>query len=115
MLEDRYVKCCNYCKWFKPDDDLVPVPFNDGSCECKWVKMQDGVYSAFGVVNFYSCYCVFGFKHTIHNHYGLPYPEYAEEYKRAISFREKLYWDVYNYKSYNYAMLDWKDNFKNEK
>jgi len=77
---------CNYCKHFEPS------PSSSGYGTCKYTGKDKDLT---GVTYFYDWGCTFGFEHTIHNHYGLPTPDYAKEYKKAVKVRIELVWDVY--------------------
>lgn len=86
----RKYRCCNYCKYFHPDS------YNSGYCKYDGKYKQDIMLNKY--LNFYNWGCVIGYKHTIHNHYNLPYPQYANEYAYAVKVREQLEWDIYREK-----------------
>lgn len=92
----RNYRCCNYCKYYVPDP--IGDPFGDhaGICQYNGKFKQDMMMNKY--LKFYNWGCVIGYQHTIHNHYNLPYPQYANEYARAIKIRNDLMWDIYREK-----------------
>ncbi len=88
MSESEYI-CCNYCKWFKPTYYDIYTVSGSGYCNNKCMPARRG--GSFSPIT--NC-CISGFEHTIHNYYGLPYPEYSKEYTQALEMRARLFWDI---------------------
>ena len=92
-------KFCNYCKHFESN----PSGTGDGVCNYSGMSPTEAalkglLFDAVGmVVKFYDRGCPGGFEHTIHNHYGLPSPDYVKDYKNALNARVELAWDVYEH------------------
>ena len=95
-VNERGYHCCNYCKYYVPDP--IGDPFGDqaGFCHYDGKLKQDIMTSKY--LKFYNWGCVIGYQHTIHNHYNLPYPQYANDYARSIKIRDNLMWDIYREK-----------------
>lgn len=85
--------CCNYCKWYHPDEDPNLVGGYTGHCEYNGRFRQDKMNSNY--LKFYDWGCVIGYQHTIHNKFNLPYPDYAKEYAHTLDLREQLQFDIY--------------------
>lgn len=85
--------CCNYCKWYHPDEDSNFVGGYNGHCEYAGRFKQDKMYSNY--LKFYDWGCIIGYQHTIHNKFNIPYPSYVKEYAHALHLREQLRYDVY--------------------
>lgn len=89
---------CNYC------DNFVPFTFGEvigrGTCKHGQTCVGKDFFSSLPIIEalpptFDSRGCVSDFKQTIHNHYGVDYPEYLEEYIRGVTFRYVLDIDTY--------------------
>ena len=92
---DRY-RYCNYCKYYK----AVPGFLSRGYCSSPRPVLANRGY---GLVFFESNACDDNFEMTIHNHFGLDYPEYLEEYKIAYRIKEALRWDMICLRNYEKA------------
>ena len=77
---------CNYCKYFSPYFSV------NGAGECTRVSIYDaGTY-------FDRIACWANYEMTIHNHFGIDYPEYIEEHCDAEHIRNALHNSIAWYK-----------------
>ena len=84
-------RICNYCDHFKPNDNS----YMWGYC---YDYDERHPTHPFSMHQYYSRGgsngCPKSFKKTIHNHFGIDSPQYAEEYSLAVAWRSCLKCDI---------------------